>query len=63
MAFCGYSYIGPTVKTWGRRFLMTWDFFLKYCDELYGIVDNKNRFMASTLDVGKLSEYLRQVTG
>lgn len=63
VAFCGYSYIGPTIKTWGRRFLMTWSFFLKHCDELYGIVDNKNLFMDSALDIGKLADYLRAVTG
>jgi hypothetical protein len=61
-AFCGYSHIGPTVKTWKRKFLMTWSFFLRYCDELYGIVDNKDRFLAhSPVDIGKLSNYLRKV--
>jgi len=60
---CGYSSIGPTCVTWGRKQLMSWEFWRKYCDEAYGIVDNRDRFMAnSPLDVEKLDSYLRKVT-
>jgi len=63
MYLCGYSHIGPTAITWGKKQLMSWEFFYKYCDEAYAVVDNKNRFMAnSPLDVVKLSDYLRRIT-
>jgi hypothetical protein len=63
MHLCGYSHIGLTAITWGKKQLMSWEFFHRYCDEAYAVVDNKNRFMVdSPLDIAKLSEYLRRVT-
>ncbi|MFA4834835.1 MAG: hypothetical protein WC749_02020 [Dehalococcoidia bacterium] len=62
MYLCGYSHIGPTAITWGRKQLMSWEWFDQYCDEAYAVVDNKDRFIDSELDLEMLSEYLRAVT-
>ncbi len=48
--------------TWGRKQQMTWAFFGKYCDELYAVVDNRDRFVRnSPVDVEKLERYLSQL--
>lgn len=53
-----------TCITWGDRKKMTRAFFEKYCDEAYGIVDNTDRFLTdSPLDVEKLENYLKEITG
>ena len=58
----GYTELGPMCITWGRKQQMTWAFLHKYCDELYGIVDNKDRFVKnSPIDVDKLESYLSQI--
>jgi hypothetical protein len=58
----GYTDKGPVCVTWGRKQQMTWAFLNKYCDELYGIVDNKDRFLKkSPVDVEKLEQYLKQL--
>jgi hypothetical protein len=58
----GYTEHGPVCVTWGRKQQMTWQFLTKYCDELYGIVDNKDRFLRkSPLDVKKLEQYLKEI--
>lgn len=58
----GYTIQGPVCVTWGRKQQMTWAFVKKYCDELYGIVDNKDRFLKkSPIDVEKLEKYLKQI--
>ncbi len=55
----GYTAKGPVCVTWGRKQQMTWAFVEKYCDEMYGIVDNKDRFLKrSPIDVEKLEYYL-----
>jgi hypothetical protein len=38
----GYSVLGPTCVTWGRKQQMTWRFFERYCDEAYAIIDALN---------------------
>lgn len=54
---------GIVCKTWGKDQFATWEWFFKYTDELYGIVDNKDHFLKnSPVDVGKLNGYLKQVT-
>ncbi len=59
----GYTAKGPVCVTWGRKQQMTWAFVRKYCDEMYGIVDNKDRFLKqSPLDVEKLERYLQQIS-
>ncbi len=35
----GYTALGPTCVTWGRKQRMTWAFFAKYCDEAYAVID------------------------
>lgn len=57
--------IGPWCVTWGKLQHMTWAFFVKYCDEFYGVVDNRNGFMgpSSPVDVEKLDAYLKQICG
>ena len=58
----GYTSQGPVCVTWGRKQQMTWAFLQKYCDELYAIVDNKDRFVrGSPVDVAKLEQYLSQL--
>ena len=58
----GYTETGPVCVTWGRKQQMTWAFLQKYCDELYAIVDNKDRFVrGSPVDVAKLEQYLSQL--
>jgi hypothetical protein len=51
-----------TCMTWGARKRMTWAFFQKYCDEAFGIVDDKDN-ASSTLDVNALSAILAEITG
>ena len=51
-----------TCMTWGSRKKMTWAFFQKYCDEAFGIVDDKDN-ASSTLDVNALSAILAEITG
>ena len=42
---------------------MTWAFLDTYCDELFGIVDDRDKFVGSSpVDVTKLDQYLKQVT-
>lgn len=58
----GYTTSGPVCVTWDRKQQMTWAFLKKYCDELYGIVDNKDRFLKkSPIDVEKLEQYLKEL--
>ena len=54
---------GATVITWGKEQLMTWDFLEYYCDEAFGIVDNRDKWLkSSVLDVEKLDSYLQAVS-
>jgi len=55
----GYTTLGPSCVTWGRKQRMSWGFFRKYCDEAYAVIDavdtaKKRRF----LDVQKLKRYI-----
>ncbi len=59
----GYTVKGPVCVTWGRKQQMTWAFVMKYCDEMYGIVDNRDRFLKqSPVDVEKLERYLEEIS-
>jgi hypothetical protein len=51
--------------TWGRRQNMSWEFWDARVDEAYGIVDNKNHWMADTspVDIEKLDAILHEITG
>jgi hypothetical protein len=49
----GYTTLGPTCVTWGRKQQMSWQFFGKYCDEAYAVIDaldtaKKRRALDST---------------
>ena len=58
----GYNEVGPICVTWAKKQQMTWKFFKKYCDEAYGIIDNKDSFLKnSTVDVNQLSAYLQSI--
>jgi hypothetical protein len=59
----GYDDFGLTCITWGKYQKMSWEFYKKYCDEAYGIIDNKNIFsINSPVDVEKLQNYLNIIT-
>ena len=59
-----YDNDGLTCMTWGKRQKMTWPFFMKYCDEAFGIVDNKDDWVTNDpIDVIALSQILAEITG
>jgi len=59
----GYDLDGPICVTWGKLQHMTWRFWNQYCDEAYGIVDNRDRFLEhSPVDVNRLESYLKEIT-
>ena len=50
--------------TWGKIQMMSWNFWDRYCDEAYAIVDNKDHFIEdSPVDVEKLDSILDEITG
>jgi hypothetical protein len=57
-----YDNEGPTCISWGKKYKMTWEFFLKYTDEVYAIIDKS--WIATTgktplnLDVAALEELM-----
>lgn len=59
-----YDIDGIWCMTWGKCQKMTWAFWNARVDEAYGIVDNRNLWMAedSPVDVVKLDEYLQEIT-
>jgi hypothetical protein len=58
-----FNATGPICMTWGQRQPMTWAFYDKYCDEGYGVVDDKDKFTVPNdpIDVSKLDEYLSEI--
>jgi hypothetical protein len=53
-----------TCVTWGGIKKMTTAFLAKYCDEAFGIVDNKNIWQPdSIVDVAALDAILKEITG
>lgn len=64
MYLLGYTATGPVFLTWGQRQVATWDWWLKYTDECYGVVDNKDKFLGdkSPVDTDALDAILKQVT-
>jgi len=59
----GYTTLGPTCVTWGRKQQMSWKFFATYCDEAYAIIDAidtaKKR---QVLDAAKVEAFLNKVS-
>lgn len=55
---------GPVCMTWGRKQQMTWEFWDKYVDEAYVVVDNKDEWLGSSspVDVEALDDLLHEVT-
>ena len=59
----GYTKLGPTCVTWGRKQQMSWEFFATYCDEAYAIIDDLNTTKKRTmLDARKLDAFLETVS-
>ena len=59
----GYTKLGPTCVTWGRKQPMSWAFFKKYCDEAYAIIDQFNTPKKKKgLDALGLSRFLATVS-
>jgi len=61
----GYDSTGPVCVTWGAKQHMTWEFWDKYFDEAYAVIDNVDPWMnpaADPLDVSALSNELNEIT-
>jgi hypothetical protein len=59
---CGYNASGPVCVTWGKKQPMTWDYLTAYADEIYAIVDNRDKFVKnSPVDVKKLDDILDSI--
>jgi hypothetical protein len=53
----GYTGKGPVCVTWGRKQQMTWQFFERFCDEAYAIVDERDaQFKKATGFGGRLDQ-------
>jgi hypothetical protein len=63
----GYTKKGPVCVTWGRKQQMTWDFFDRYSDEAYTVVDAHDAAMkraagiSGALDQNRLKALLEAV--
>jgi hypothetical protein len=59
-----FSPSGLICRTWGQDQFVTWEWFFKNTDELYAVVDNRDKFLKnSPVDVAKLDRYLKAVVG
>jgi len=61
-----YDEEGLTCMTWGEQKKMTWGFFQKYCDEAFGIVDDRDSWVdpaTNPIDIAKLQQILSDITG
>jgi len=60
----GYTHTGPVFLTWGQRQVATWAWWDRYVDEVYGVIDAVDKFVAnSPLDIDKLQGYLNAIKG
>lgn len=58
-----YTRTGPVFLTWGQRQQCTWEWWDRYVDECYAIIDDKDKFLPdSPLDVEKLQAILQAIT-
>lgn len=63
MLILGYTRTGPVFLTWGQRQVATWDWFLNRTDEVYGIIDDRDKFLDnSPLDVELMDNYLHELS-
>jgi hypothetical protein len=59
----GYTALGPTCVTWGRKHQMSWGFFDRYCDEAYAVIDAINTpKKRRALDAAKVAAFLDNVS-
>jgi hypothetical protein len=59
----GYTKLGPTCVTWGKKQQMSWDFFSTYCDEAHAIIDDLNTpKKRAMIDAKKLAAFLATVS-
>jgi hypothetical protein len=59
----GYTTLGPTCVTWGRKQQMSWRFFKRYCDEAYAVIDALNTpKKRRMLDAVKVAAFLNNVS-
>lgn len=68
VAILGYDSFGLTCVTWGKLLVMTWNFFIKYCDEAYGVLSADwasptGKPAPSGFTFAQLQSDLKQVTG
>lgn len=54
-----YNKKGPVCITWGGKLQMSWDFFDKYTDEAYAVVDAKN----PAINIPALENFLASIGG
>jgi hypothetical protein len=60
-----YTVTGPVILTWGKRAVVTWDWWDAYVDEAYGIVDSVDDWVdpaTDPLDIAKLDQMLADIT-
>jgi len=58
----GYTRTGPVCVTWGRKQQMSWNFFDKYCDEAYAVIDAPDTPKKRRLiDWNKVDEFLTRL--
>lgn len=56
-----YNEYGLMCVTWGRRQAMSWEFFHRYCDECYGVIDAANAqraWISGLLDIKAIEDFL-----
>jgi hypothetical protein len=58
MYICGYDPEGVMFVTWGKKQRATWEWVRKYCDEMYGIVDSRDKWVNSSLLDEEMLEWL-----
>ena len=56
--------VGPVCITWGKHQQITWDFWDRYVDEAYGIVDERDAWLGdkSPVDINALDAKLAEIT-
>ncbi len=61
----GYDDIGPTCISWGSKYKMTWEFFSRYTEEVYAIIDKSwietNGKTPLDIDIGELEVIMSEL--
>ena len=59
----GYNDVGPIIVTWAQKVQTTWEWFDLYCDEMYGLISNKDVWQINNpINIELLQQYLNQIT-